>query len=713
MTLSSKSKVKTFHHSVFLMLLALLSLLHSLPVFSADDMPSPPRADDKLEEELRYLQAESYVITGSRILEDIKKTASIITVITDKQIRQMGARDLSDVLQTVPGMNYYYHFYGTHVTYMRGLLDEGSARILIMINSHPLNENYSGGATWTHDTLALDNVKRIEVIRGPASAVYGANAFAGVVNIITKEGADVNGWRLTARGGSYNTQQYNLLYGKTFNDLDIAFNYNYFTTNGFRGNVTEDQQTSLDRLFCTHASLAPGHMKGDDEKQDAQLTVQYKGLKFDGRYVDRDWDSPVGWRPILNKKSTFSVVDYYLNLSYEKSLWEGLDIIGKVYRDQNNYSVYLQTSPPGAVELTPLLIPVIRPEGTIGIFSTKNSRTGVELQTTYKLGDNNTVVAGVIYEEMKQYDVRTRANSLSTSSPYFIIPLPRVINLTKIQNYNKPITRNFKAFFIEDIWDITKHIRLTAGTRYDDYSDFGDSFNPRIGLTWEFKKGYDLKLLYGSAFRSPSFMELYDFAMGNPDLKAETVDTYQVSLGAEFTSAISSRVTWYQNWTKDTIGPNMEPGPEFYRNKNSGKMRTEGLEVEMKYDFGRGSYLAMNYTNQLFIKRSYQWFVPKHLGNIMVNIRLSRYLNFYTGCHFEYGYRRQEGDTRADKPGYGIVNATLIAQKFLKGYEGLELRASVYNLFDKDYTSPTGPQQLPHDLPRPGRNFLFEISYKF
>jgi iron complex outermembrane receptor protein len=109
----------------------------------------------------------------------------------------------------------------------------------------------------------------------------------------------------------------------------------------------------------------------------------------------------------------------------------------------------------------------------------------------------------------------------------------------------------------------------------------------------------------------------------------------------------------------------------------------------------------------------FQWFVPRHTGNILANIRLSRYLNLYTSCHFEDGFRRQRGDNRDDMSGYAIFNTTLIAQKFLKGYEGLELRASVYNLFDKDYTSPAGNQELPQDIPRPGRNFMVEIKYKF
>ena len=97
----------------------------------------------------------------------------------------------------------------------------------------------------------------------------------------------------------------------------------------------------------------------------------------------------------------------------------------------------------------------------------------------------------------------------------------------------------------------------------------------------------------------------------------------------------------------------------------------------------------------------------------MANIRLSKYLNFYASCHIEDGWRRTRGDRRDDMSGYTIVNTTLIAKKFLKGYENLELRGSIYNLFDKDYTSPTDKNQLPEDMPRPGRSFMVEVKYKF
>jgi len=589
-----------------------------------------------------------------------------------------------------------------------------ASSVLVMINSHPLNENWSGGALYTHDTIILDNVKRIEFVRGPGSALYGANAFSGVINIITREAEDVDGWELTTRGGSYDTQQYNLLYGKTHNDLDIVLNYNYSNTHGFNGHVNKDQLSGSPLYYVTDrlASLAPGRMQGDDEKYDVSLNLKYKGFTFDGRYVDRKRDLPLNYSAILSNRADTSFEDYYLNLSYERTLFEGLDFVGKVYRNHNKNRTWEEANPPGVTVFTPL--PAIASEGLIKIGTIKNKRTGFEIQTTWKMNNSNTVVAGITYEEMKQSDVRCRKNYISIPGPLTII-LPLVADLSDIQNVNRPVKRNFKAFFIEDIWDITDNLRLTVGARYDDYSDFGDSFNPRAGLTWEFTKGYDLKLLYGHAFRAPSYYDLYDFGNGNPDLDPEEVDTFQVSLGAEFTSALSSRITWFRNSIKDYIVLNPKPGPGFLHLTNRDTIRTEGLEVEMKYDLGRGSYLALNYRYMIFQKRFLKQVSPKHIGNIMANIRLSKYLNFYASCHIEDGFRRDrlKMDSRENVSGYGIVNTTLIARKFLKGYEGLEIRGSIYNLFDKDYVSPMPVMLLPEDMPRPGRSFMVELKYKF
>ena len=329
-------------------------------------------------------------------------------------------------------------------------------------------------------------------------------------------------------------------------------------------------------------------------------------------------------------------------------------------------------------------------------------------------------MAGAAYEELKQYDIMRSGNYIPSDNPRVITPLPSV------QVWSDEFTEDtekidFKAVFLEDIWDITDDIRLTSGVRYDRYSNFGGHVSPRVGLTWEYIEGYDLKLLYGHAFRAPNFVELFSIIGGNPDLDPEKTDKYEVSLGADFNSSLSARITGYYATVEDMIQQDQPPATAM----NVGNYRTHGFEVEVKYDLGRGTYLAGNYNygNTPIVHTptmdSVFWTTPRHVGNIMANIRLSRYLNFFTNCHFEDGFPRHYGDNRDDMSGYAIVDVTLIARKFLKGYEGLEFRASVYNLLDKDYTSPTGPgtsirpPALPNDLPMPGINYLLEIKYTF
>ena len=199
-----------------------------------------------------------FVFTASRVMENIKKAPAPITVVTDRQIRQMGARDLRDVLRTAPGFSSIFYLDGSYTFFVRGSLSPASGSILLMINSHPINDAQSGGATLVHDTLLIDNTKRIEFIRGSGSALYGANAFHGVINIITKEAEDIDGFELKALGGSWDTQQYNLLFGKSFSELEVAFNFNYFKTHGFSAFIEKDLQTQIFKEFWEKHALIFG-----------------------------------------------------------------------------------------------------------------------------------------------------------------------------------------------------------------------------------------------------------------------------------------------------------------------------------------------------------------------------------------------------------------------------------------------------------------------
>jgi iron complex outermembrane receptor protein len=315
-------------------------------------------------------------------------------------------------------------------------------------------------------------------------------------------------------------------------------------------------------------------------------------------------------------------------------------------------------------------------------------------------------VAGATYEDQKTYDWSVSENSLPIQWPFVLEKLPSVQEFPDEYIPDDP-KRDFKAFFLEDVWDITDELRLTLGGRYDHYSDFGGHFSPRIGLTWEYMKGYDIKLLYGHAFRAPNFNEII-FSTPGSELDPETVDTYEVSLGADFNSSFSARATFYHREEEDIIGW-ISTVPGTANTANLGRSRDQGIELEMRYDFGRRTYIAGNYNYQNWKTGNKR---KSHKGRIMANIRISSYLNFYADSVFWSRIERDIGDTRDDVSGGGLVNVTLIAKKFLKGVEGLEFRTSVYNLLDKDYKIPT-PPQIPNDWPQPGINYLLEVQYKF
>ncbi|MBF0101959.1 MAG: TonB-dependent receptor [Desulfobacterales bacterium] len=679
----------------------------------------------EIQEEFRYLEEESavpFVITASRIKEDIKNCAASITVITDKQIRQMGARHLMDVIRTVPGMSYENFGDGAYKIETRGLGKGGGQDILIMVNSHPLNCNFTGGATYPHDLLSIDNIKQVEIIRGPGSAMYGANAFSGVINVITKQADDINGTFLKASLGSFDTQQYNVLFGNMItDDFGVDVNLNYLTTDGFQPFFKQDYQTIVDTLFSNQSSKAPGRAKSGDEKYDLATTMNYKGLKLDGRFVDRTLEPNLTPLNAINQNGKSDIVDYYVNLSYEGYFLKGFEFLGKVYHNHNNDRDDFQGFSDGVKLLTPYGLYTMNTGPTAELFR-KNDRTGIDIQATYIEGESNTLLAGLTYEKIRQYDVHISANYLYTQYPGVIIPLPSIQDITSIQNYNSNTDREFKALFFQDLWDIQENIHLTMGCRYDKYSDFGGSFNPRFGITWGFFKEYNLKLIYGRAFRAPSFIELYTrnnpSVIGNPDLKPETVDTYEVSVGGDITQVVSSRITGFYNTVKDAIGLNILPNSQGGIYENKDRLLSNGFELELTYSIYKGSYLNLNYTyqdskNKQTKERPY--YAPRHKGNLMLNVALHKYINWNIDLHVQDDFRRAKGDIRSQNPGFGIVNSTLLF-KPLYAYSSLkelELRLSIYNLLNKNYTFPYPKGTLPGDQPMPDRHFLAEMMYHF
>ena len=184
----------------------LLGLLTQSNISLASPPPSQAalnqnHAMSALEEEILWLKEETYVSTATKTLEDISKSGATVSVITATDLRNMGARNLMDALKRIPGVGIQTSSIGIPTIEVRGVKSDSSEKVLFLINGHAINNNLiNGGATWAYGDFPIDEIKRVEVVRGPGSALYGTNAFVAIINIVTQTASDIEGTKVTLGG---------------------------------------------------------------------------------------------------------------------------------------------------------------------------------------------------------------------------------------------------------------------------------------------------------------------------------------------------------------------------------------------------------------------------------------------------------------------------------------------------------------------------------
>lgn len=157
-----------------------------------------------------------------------------------------------------------------------------------------VNNPVAGDAFFVFDDFPVENIKRIEIIRGPGSAVYGENAFSAVINIITKDADDIGGVRVSGGYGSFGTHEENILFGDTWGKVKLYCMMRYRSTDGFDGTINSDYQTILDNVFGSSASQASGRVHDTSREHNVHLKVTYEDIWFQGWYSNKHMDSFIG-----------------------------------------------------------------------------------------------------------------------------------------------------------------------------------------------------------------------------------------------------------------------------------------------------------------------------------------------------------------------------------------------------------------------------------
>ncbi|MGH8652992.1 MAG: TonB-dependent receptor plug domain-containing protein [Gammaproteobacteria bacterium] len=452
----------------------------------------------------------------------------------------MGATTLDQVIETVAGVHLSTPDDIVNVLSFRGI----PSRVLILVNNIPVPQGFVN-AFAPRGNLLVNNVQRIEVIRGPGSAVYGADAMAGVVNIVTKTAKDINGNGIGGRAGSFDTSEGWFLHGGQWGEADVAVSLQGRTTNGFDKIVEADAQTRFDTLFGTRASRAPSAVNTERDVVDVHADISNGPWTWRAGYFGQfDVGTGVGFSSSLDPDGEIDVGLFNTDLAYQDRYSDHWDITAQLSYVYSDIDARLALFPPGAFGGA-------FPDGVRQELDVVENRVRAEFTTLYSGLNGHLVRVGLggFYdsfdntEDRRNYTVRrgllTPTGRFGERGGMGDVPL-------------FPDTdRGVFYTYLQDEWLFAPDWRLTSGLRVDHYSDFGPSVNPRIGLVWNTGYRVTTKLLYGRAFRPPSVTELHSngilLGLGDPDLDPVTIDTTELSFSyraAPFRSNLN--FFWYR-----------------------------------------------------------------------------------------------------------------------------------------------------------------------
>jgi len=323
-------------------------------------------ADSEVEEYFAMSPAELAnipvtIATGTP--KPVFQSAAITSVVTADQIKSMGATELHEVLETVPGVHASLKEGDYDYSYsMRGISNNANSQVLILLNGIRITTPF-GGTLMTGTEMPLEAVERVEVIRGPGSALYGADAFAGVINIITKKADDINGTKVGVRAGNWDTQSAWGQHSSQLADWKIATSLQYQHSNNDGRILSADTQTNFDHAFGTNASHAPGALNTRYETLNGHLNLQRKHWDIGlWAFNSIDAGTRAGNTGALDPKGRANGEQYLGDVRYSTEDWlEDWELIAHASYLQADFLAEIQAFP----ENTRL------PVGADGNFNTK------------------------------------------------------------------------------------------------------------------------------------------------------------------------------------------------------------------------------------------------------------------------------------------------------------------------------------------------------
>lgn len=619
------------------------------------------------------------VSSASKFEQTLSEAPSAVSVLTAEDFRDYGWRTLGEALASLPGL--YVDYDRSYATLgARGFLRAGAYgnRFLLLIDGNRINDSvYDQAPVGTEFLLDIDNIERIEYVAGPGSAVYGANAFFGVINVITKKGSSLEGAHVQLEGGSDSERQGRLSYGWHGRDGGDV-----------RASINVYDQPSGDLYYPEFDTPAQNHGIADDLDYDrAQryfFKAAYDGWSLSGGYGRRTKGIPTASFEQLFDTPGEQTRDAqgYLTLAYERWLSARNELTAHAYWGRYDYQGLYYYDEPAALNV----------DGARGLWY------GGDAQWTTTVLPRQKLVFGAEY----------RRDARRDQFNYDVAPA-----VSYLQGHH---SADRGGFYVEDEIRITPILLLNVGGRYDRDSYSGDHLNPRVALIAHLSAQTTLKAIYGSAYRAPNAFELYYAVPGeggqraSPDLSAERIHASELMLvqGWDDVGLLTASVYHYE--IEDLISQDLDTDSGQLYFQNLGRVTANGAELGYEHRWGSGARLRGSYAWQYARDDSVGAGLqnsPRGLAKLNVSMPLWAQ-RLRVGMELQY-VGAQQG-TAGQVGGHWLSNLTLQAPHLPGGFEAA---VSLYNVFDSAYADPGGPELTQRAIPQDGFSLRAHLGWHF
>ena len=663
-----------------------------LTVFLSGSFCGSAVADDFLEMNLEQLLQVN--ITGSTLRDEALKTVpSAVSVFTHEQIAVMGVDYLHELLNLVPayqvsrvgdnGVNYTYA--------ARGRRNSSQAReILVLVDGQLFSNPRTGSSDAVIPLFPVAQIERVEIIRGPGSALYGSSAFTGVINIITRKRAK----EVKVAVGSEQRRGIDVLWGEEHGDWETSLYAHAYKDEGqtfglhdlYSTQLTPSsdavQSTNLDvgvRYKLTQLRITDNHSKSDDfySLERVRNDFNNNGQGFSQLSLEQ------GFNLVPEVKST---VTFAFSRGYQR-----------IHTEVADYRLLQAQSEPSSDE--PFLVRA----------QVKGESYRIALANDWTINEHASSQFGIEVREdeeiyAKAYTNYDLAQYVARDFPirYYGEDLQRV-------NIGREGTQQSMGVYGQYLHQLQTGTSLTLGLRYDDYQNIAEHVSPRLGIVQQLNDNHTLKLLYGEAFRAPTLSETglinNTRVVGNPELKHELVKTWDLIWMGNWQRSSFSLNGFYSRYDQPIIAGLLGSTRTYI---NGDGERSSGMSLETSRQLSDAWIARVTYTHYTELPDS-ALRESDDKATLMLNYNRQQWNWNITAVYQDERATLGPGSTPNTLASVWLVNTKLGYQ--LSPEWGISLQAK--NVFDETYFTPTQGNTIAAGIPNRGRELSLGVDWRW